>query len=200
MQVAFHQALLDFAADAVIGYDLDGRVQSWNLAAEQLLLWSPREAIGRVSDELFTIDPPAKTGEIRRAVLAGETVRRDYWLQRRDGSMVEVDVHAAPVRNEDGAVIGIVTQLTDVTAERAEQRRLRARADLVDDLAEGVACADIDGVITYWSRGAERIYGFSEQEMAGRSITALCADPADAPAMRQRIAAVAAGRALQWND
>jgi len=200
MQVAFHQAVLDFAADAVIGYDLDGRVQSWNPAAERLLLWSSREAIGRISDELFTIDPPAKTGEVRRAVTAGETVRRDYWLRRRDGSSVEVDVHAAPIRDHAGAVIGVVTLVSDVTAERAEQRRLRARAELIDELADGVICADIDGVITYWSRGAERIYGWAADDMIGSSVTALCADPNDAPAMRQRIAAVAAGRAMQWND
>src|SRR4051794_9140976 len=200
MQVAFQQALVDFAADAVVGYDLDGRVQSWNPAAEQLLLWSAADAIGRRSNELFTVDPPSKTGEVLRAVVAGETVRRDYWLTRRDGSAVEVDVHAAPIRNRDGAVVGIVTQLTDVTANRAEQRRVRERAELVDDLADGIASADIDGVVRYWSRGAERLYGWAADDMLGTCITRLCADPGDAPAMRQRIAAVAAGRTMQWNE
>src|SRR5947209_16824822 len=174
MQTAFQQALLDFAADAVIGYDVNGRVQSWNPAAERLLLWSAAEAIGRGSEELFTIEPPCQVGEVRRAVAAGETVRRDYWLQRRDGSMVEVDVHAAPIRNPDGAVVGIVTQLTDVTAAREEQRRLRERAELVEDVADGIASTDIDGVISYWSRGAERIYGWAADDMIGRCITVLC--------------------------
>src|SRR6059058_4426004 len=100
MKVAFPQAVLDFAADAVIGYDLDGRVQSWNPAAEQLLLWSAAEAVGRRSEELFTVDPPSQHGQVRRAVAAGETVRRDCWVQRRDASMVELDVHAAPIRND----------------------------------------------------------------------------------------------------
>src|SRR3954464_6098688 len=127
MQLDYQQALVDFAADAVVGYDLDGRVHSWNPAAEQLLLWSAADALGRRSNELFTVDPPSKTGEVLRAVIAGETVRRDYWLMRRDGSAVEVDVHAAPIRNSTGAVVGIVTQLTDVTANRAEQRRVRER-------------------------------------------------------------------------
>jgi diguanylate cyclase (GGDEF)-like protein/PAS domain S-box-containing protein len=200
VHVAYAQALLTSTSDAVIGFDLGGRVQSWNPAAEQLLLWVTDDAVGRAAHELFTVEPPSRPGQILNPVSAGESARGDYWLRRHDGSRIEVDVRAAPIRSDDGSVVGVLVQMADVTIERAERRALRERADLVDDMTDGVASADLDGAVTYWSGGAERLYGWTAAEMIGQPFTRLAADPADVPVMRQRIAAVAAGRSMQWSE
>jgi diguanylate cyclase (GGDEF)-like protein/PAS domain S-box-containing protein len=200
VHVAYAQALLASTSDAVIGFDLDNRVQSWNPAAEQLLLCRADDALGRTLHELFTIEPPTRPGQSLNPVSPDGPVRGDYWLRRRDDSRIEVDVRAAPIRSDDGTVTGVLVQMADVTRERSERRALRERAGLVDDMTDGVASADIDGTITYWSGGAERLYGWTADEMVGHSFTTLCADPADVAVMRQRIAAVAAGRSMEWGE
>jgi PAS domain S-box-containing protein len=108
VHVAYAQALLTSTSDAVIGFDLGGRVQSWNPAAEQLLLWVTDDAVGRAAPELFTVEPPSRPGQILNPVSAGESARGDYWLRRHDGSRIEVDVRAAPIRSDDGSVVGVL--------------------------------------------------------------------------------------------
>ena len=198
MQIAYANALLESTTDAVVGFDLDRRVRSWNTAAERLLQWTAHDATGRAAANLFTIELPGDLGRILDPAEGGAAARGDYVLRRRDGSCVEADIRTNPIRDAQGAVIGVLAQITDVTAARVEQRSLQETVELLDDLCDALARADVAGRITHWSAGAERVYGWAAEEMVGRPFTSLCAEPGDEAAMRQRIAAVAAGRSLQW--
>ena len=116
--------------DAVIATDTDGRVTFMNAVAEELTRWSLEEARGRPLLDVF----PIVNEETRRRVespvdkvlregvivgLANHTV-----LVRRDGTDVCIDDSAAPIRDADGALLGVVLVFRDVTAEkRAETRR-----------------------------------------------------------------------------
>ena len=179
-QIAYANALLDSTTDAVVGFDLDGRVQSWNPAAERLLQWAARDAIGRTADELFTVELPGHFGKILDSAAAGRLVRGDCVLRRRDGSTIEVDVRANAIRDTDRTIVGVVAQLADVTVERNEQRALRETAELLDN-ADAFIRADVDGTITHWSAGAERIFGWTAAMMVGQPWTTLYADAADLP-------------------
>jgi len=115
-------ALLGSTPAAVISLDLDQRVRVWNPSAERLLLWGAQEAHGRPAAELFAIDQPGSLQPIVDAVVLGGAVHADYWIERRDGSRVEVELRAASVTDDDGNIVAVVAEINDVTDRRRRER------------------------------------------------------------------------------
>jgi len=115
-------ALLRAAPAAVISLDLGLRVRAWNPAAERMLLRSADEALGRAVQDLFAVDQPGRIENIVETITAGGNVHADFWIERRDGSRIEIELRAAPVRNDGGAVVAVVAELNDVTDSRRKHR------------------------------------------------------------------------------
>jgi PAS domain S-box-containing protein len=98
-QKEYYESLLALIPTAIVTFDLDDRVTSWNPAAERLFGYVPEEAIGRDVDELV-----AASDEVRREALAlddqvaaGSEVRISTRRTRKDGTLVDVDIRAAPI-------------------------------------------------------------------------------------------------------
>ena len=116
--------------DAVIAVSPDARIVFLNPAAEQITGWSSAEATGRPLGEAFPIFSEA-TGEaveapVERVLRDGQVVglANHTILRRRDGRELAIDDSAAPIRDAQGAVAGVVLVFRDVSAERrADQRR-----------------------------------------------------------------------------
>ncbi|MYM66686.1 PAS domain S-box protein [Pseudoduganella sp. FT55W] len=183
-------AIVDSSADAIIGKDMQGRITSWNRGAERLFGHSAAQALGHTVGELLVpVHLQYEERDILRRLKAGETVP-DVETQRlhRDGHLVDVWVAVAPVRHPDGSVIGAAKTVRDITERKAAELRVRAAnarledtvaqrtAQLRDtnlmlsnvlDAATGVAiiaCA-VDGSITVFNRGAERMLGYHAESM-----------------------------------
>ena len=124
------QALIDSSPLALVEFGLDTRIRLWNPAAERIFGWSSEEMLGRGD---LPMAPPAKRAESEELfarVLAGEPVY-DYETvrQRKDGTLVDVSIAAAPVRDGSGGVVGNMVAYTDITerkAQEAEVHRLNA--------------------------------------------------------------------------
>ena len=108
--------VVQVSADAIFLEDLAGDITSWNPAAERVYGRPASEMIGRAARDLL---PASTTGQLldaRRRALAGERVERfDSWHQRPDGRHIAVSVTVSPLRGSDGAVLGLVTSVEDVT-------------------------------------------------------------------------------------
>jgi PAS domain S-box-containing protein/diguanylate cyclase (GGDEF)-like protein len=118
--------VVDFADEAIITADLDGRVTSWNAAAERLYGWSSEEAVGQSVDLIF----PEDRLEERRAITArarrGEaTARYDTIRRRKDGSPVHVSVGVYPITGRGGKVVATASFVTDITERKRLERLLR---------------------------------------------------------------------------
>lgn len=117
-------ALIATTNDAVISYDLDGRIVTWNPAAQKLYGYTREEAIGQPLDMLYPENWPKRVSEYRDEILAG--VLEDFEAARvaRDGTVREVWISCAPIRSLDGEVIAISNIHRDVTeVRRAEKAR-----------------------------------------------------------------------------
>ena len=124
------QALIDSSPLALVEFGLDTRIRLWNPAAERIFGWSSEEILGRGD---LPMAPPAKRAESEELfakVRAGEPVN-DYETVRqcKDGTLVDVSIAAAPVRDGSGRVVGNMVAYTDITerkAQEAEVHRLNA--------------------------------------------------------------------------
>lgn len=107
--------IVEVSADAIFSEDLNGRVMTWNAAAERLYGVAAVDMVGRPASDLL----PASTVEQLRSVharaLSGERVERfDTTHQRVDGLPVHVSLTVSPLRGADGAIAGLATSAQDV--------------------------------------------------------------------------------------
>jgi PAS domain S-box-containing protein len=127
---------LESIGDGVITCDTEGRVQMMNPVAQELTGWQEAEARGRSLTEVFRIlnentrvpleDPVSKVQRLNRVVgLANHTL-----LVRKDGSEIAIDDSGAPIRKQDGELLGVVLVFRDITMERRTRAALLANEKL----------------------------------------------------------------------
>jgi PAS domain S-box-containing protein len=126
------QAVIESAPVGILEVDLESRVIRWNPAAERIFGWSPAEIIGRA----VPLVPPAKQAEFEEVLATVRSGRvfpnMETYRQRKDGSLVDVEIAAAPVRDSSGKVVSHMVVFTDITKRVRQERELRAsRARIV---------------------------------------------------------------------
>jgi two-component system cell cycle sensor histidine kinase/response regulator CckA len=118
---------------AIVVLDRNARVHMWNRAAERIFGWTPQEALNR------TTPVPGDGGEDRCAyhrALCGETVSGvEMACRTKDGLQVEIGLTAAPLRDQDGEIIGVVEWMVELTSQKrtlAALQRARETASLFE--------------------------------------------------------------------
>ena len=138
----FLAGIIAASGEGIITRDLDGRVTSWNPAAERIYGWSAAEMLGGTIERLMTPEERAARVNAEARVRQGETVRL-FGAERshKDGRTIQVDVTMSPLFSADGATRGTMGIVQDVTELRETQRELREKATLaaVGQLAATVA-------------------------------------------------------------
>ncbi len=108
------------------------------------------------------------------ALTTGESVHNEeVVIARPDGSRVMVSVHIDPIRDKDGKIVGVVNFFHDRSERKQAEQTARLLAAIVDYSDDAVISKNLDGMITTWNKGAERIFGYSAEEAIGHQITML---------------------------
>jgi PAS domain S-box-containing protein len=165
--------------DAVITTDTEGRVTMLNPVAEALTGWTQAEAAGRPVAEVFRIVNEETRAPVASPVewalhegvvvgLANHTV-----LLAKDGREIPIDDSSAPIRDATGAVHGVVLVFRDITERRRAEASRAHLAAIVESSDDAIISKSLQGIITSWNKGAEKIFGYTAAETVGRSITML---------------------------
>lgn len=124
-QRAFLAAIVDSSNDAIVSKTLDGKITSWNRAAENLFGYSAAEMIGTSITRLFPEDRVEEEIEIMARVRLGEATEHYETLRiRKDGSLVDVSVTVSPIRDSNGTVIGASKTVRDISERKFAEARL----------------------------------------------------------------------------
>jgi PAS domain S-box-containing protein len=164
---ARYRGVFEGVADAILAIDADGRVRDVNAAASELLGYERDELLSSRLEELV---PP---GADRTAVEAlwrpqGGSRRSEFELRRKDGSVVPVEARTTGVELPAGDVsLSVVRDVSERHRAAIDRQRLAAIVDSSDDV---IISKTLDGIVTSWNRGAERLYGYTAEEMIGQSI------------------------------
>jgi diguanylate cyclase (GGDEF)-like protein/PAS domain S-box-containing protein len=130
-------AIGDAIGDAVTTTDPEGCIVSLNRAATVLTGWQNEEAVGKPFEEIFNAIERKKGKEdkadnlVQLALLTRSSVTAlgsDIWIKRRDGRRTPIDMSAAPLRMDDGTLIGVVHVARDISHMRRMTAELKFRA------------------------------------------------------------------------
>jgi two-component system, cell cycle sensor histidine kinase and response regulator CckA len=143
------QTLIDASPLAIVTVDREGRVRSWNAAAEAMFGWTAAEAVGRVMPYV-PAEAQAEFLESIGRVLEGEALTGVQAERcRRDGKRLEVRICAAPTRDPHGAIDGSIALIEDVTERKnlGEQLRQAQKMEAIGQLTGGIA-HDFNNLLT----------------------------------------------------
>jgi PAS domain S-box-containing protein len=89
------------------------------------------------------------------------------------GNIIWLNTSKVPLKGPDGKVLGVLGVYEDITAHRIAEQKASQLAAIVQFSDDAIIGKSLEGIITSWNRGAEKIYGYSETEMLGQSVAIL---------------------------
>jgi two-component system CheB/CheR fusion protein len=175
---AEYAAIVENSEDAIIGKTLDGIITSWNRGAERIFGYSASEMIGQSILRIIPAELHEEEARILQKLRRGERVEH-YQTRRltKSGRLVDISLTSSPIRDAQGFVTGASKIARDITAQTAAARASMHLAAIVDSSDDAIVSKKLDGTITSWNAAAEKLFGYTADEMIGQPITRLF--PAD---------------------
>ena len=174
-----YQLIVEQTKDyAVFFLDPEGRIMSWNVGAQRIKGYAPEEIIGRHFSTFYTresVDSGWPQHELKVAAAEGR-FEDEGWRVRKDGSRFWANVVITALRDEEGKLLGYSKYTRDLSERRMHEEALRQSEERFRLLIEGVKdyaiyMLDPEGVITSWNAGAQRIKGYSREEILGKHVS-----------------------------
>ena len=169
-------SLFEFAPDAIAVVDADGQIVRVNAQAERLFGYEREELLGAPVETLVP--------KLPRDILAGHRsvysadqhtramdVERELYGRRKDGGEFPVDVALSPLETDEGVFVSAA--IRDVTERKRAEVDAAHFAAVVASSHDAIISKDLEGIVTSWNHGAERLYGYTEAEMLGSSVSVL---------------------------
>lgn len=97
--------------------------------------------------------------------------RAEYRIVRPEGSVRYIWHRSFPIRDESGNIRRVVGIAEDITERKQAEEDLRQRAEVIDQIHDSVVSTDMDGHMTSWNKGAERLFGYTAEEALGKHVS-----------------------------
>jgi PAS domain S-box-containing protein len=165
--------LLMLSNEPMFAWKLHGTIEFWNTGAERLYGFASNEAVGHSSHRLLQTKFPIEPAELRSQLRS-----EHYWAGElshtcKDGREVIVDSRMQLL--SDDTVLEVNRDVTEIrallSALQESEQRLRSLAAIVEFSDDAIVGKNLDGIVTSWNTGAERVFGYTAAEAVGQPIT-----------------------------
>ncbi|WP_449243732.1 hybrid sensor histidine kinase/response regulator [Desulfobacca acetoxidans] len=158
--------------------DSQDRTLYTNDRLKVLLGYSAAEMLGRSLAEFID---SSQCMRLLSSLKQSQPVLTDFCFRRRDGKNLYLLLAANPFYARGGALHGTLIMVADITERKLVEELLWRQAHIVDQIYEAVISVDLEGFITSWNNGAERLFGYVARDIMGKPLLLLypTTDPED---------------------
>ena len=172
-------SMIDALPMAVYTTDADGRITSYNQAA--VAFWGRAPVLGKErwcgSHRLYWPDGqpmPLDQCPMATTLKTGQAIRDiEAIIERPDGSRAIFMPFPTALTDDTGAVTGGINVLVDITERRHAEQTREHFAAIVTSSDDAIISKDLNGIIRSWNKGAQRLFGYTEEEAVGQPVLLL---------------------------
>jgi diguanylate cyclase (GGDEF)-like protein/PAS domain S-box-containing protein len=187
-----YRALLDAAPDGLVVVDQSGTIVLVNAQAEKLFGYRRDELIGKSSEILISEHSRTKHSEQHSSFFAVGSERPaiaalELFGLRKGGSEFPAEIRLSPLKTREGILVSAA--IRDLGERRRTEEDLRRLASIVSSSDDAIIGKTLEGIITNWNLGAERMYGYSATEAIGKPVNMLVptGHPDEIPEILERL-------------
>ena len=111
-----------------------------------------------------------------KEALKGKTYASDYKIVSANGKERIIHSEGEVTFEKEGTPIRMKAIVQDITESKKAEEKIQTLADIVESSGDAILTLSLDGIITTWNKGAERIYGYASEEVLGKSVSVLAPD------------------------
>ncbi|MBV6623196.1 MAG: PAS domain S-box protein [Rivularia sp. (in: Bacteria)] len=181
-----YENLFEFAPDAYLVTDANGKIQEANRAACNLFSLSQDKLVGKPIF-IFIAEPNRKTFRTQVNLLQ----RVEDWecsIKPRERQPFNATITITSIHDNKDNLVGKRLMVRDITQRKQAEEKIRQQAALLDITTDAIIVCNLENQILFWNRGAENLYGWSEKEVSNLSFQEL--DKNDSPEIEFAFASV----------
>jgi PAS domain S-box-containing protein len=173
--------------DAVLTTDAEGRISFLNGVAESLTGWTQAEAVGKPIEAVLRIinahTRQTVENPVKRVLAEGKIVglANHAVLIAKDGTERPIDDSAAPIRDTEGRMLGVVLVFRDISERKNADDALRAsearKASILRTSLDAILTIDTDGKVLEMNPATENMFGYAADELVGQNLKMLMPEP-----------------------
>ncbi|MGC9518014.1 MAG: PAS domain S-box protein [Methanomicrobiales archaeon] len=168
----YNRCLIENNLDSIFNIDFNGDIKDVNHATEIFTGYSRKKLLGTNFSKYFTDEKKAL--DVFQLTLEKEKIKNfSMEIKNRKGYSTPVLFNGSIIKDKFDEISGILVVARDISEQISSNEKIKQLASIVESSNDAIISKSLDGTINSWNKGAERIFGYSKDEILGKDVNIL---------------------------